>query len=76
MNTKKHFRNLVDIAKEEGILSAFKYDFLVTRSRNKIINYVGSCFNLGIGIHYCEVTSKNYTATYAPEGVLVGLELR
>ena len=74
MNTKKHFRRLVDIAKEDGILSALEYGLLVARNESKVINFLYP--SLGTSANYCEVTSKYYTAVFNPDGLLVGLDLK
>lgn len=38
MDTKTHFKKLIEIVREDGILTALDYDYQLTRLRNPLFN--------------------------------------
>ena len=78
IKTKPHFKKLIEIVKEDGLLSALDYDYQITRSRHPLMNWFMEDVEYLKAPIYSSITgspacddfqrvhhSKHYTATYS-----------
>ena len=92
LKTKPHFKKLIEIVKEDGLLSALDYDYQITRFRHPLMNCfmedvkylkAPSCSSI-TGSPACNdfqriYYSKHYTAIYSGimfKGRLTELQLK
>jgi len=72
ISTKKHWTSIFSILCSFGFMEMLYFDWMVTRTRSKILNFL---FASGDGRHSCTVYGRTFIAEYCQYGFVRRLRL-